>query len=49
MAWEIGSTSVSAATLMIIGLVLFLFPEPATSAFGLFLIGLGVLIWFMGW
>jgi hypothetical protein len=49
MATEIGGTSVSAATLMLIGLVLFLFPEPATSAFGIFLIGLGVLIWFMGW
>lgn len=31
------------------GVVLFLFPEPATSTAGLLLIGAGALIWLVGW
>lgn len=31
------------------GVALFLFPEPATSAVGLLLIGAGVLLWIVGW
>lgn len=49
MAREIGGTTLSAGTLVVIGLVLFLIPEPATSTLGIFLMALGVLFWFMSW
>ncbi|MFC4356975.1 hypothetical protein ACFO0N_03320 [Halobium salinum] len=49
MAREIGGTTISATTLFVIGLVLFLFPEPATSTLGVFLMALGVLLYFMSW
>jgi hypothetical protein len=34
-----------AGTLLLVGVVLFLFPEPATSALGIGLVTLGVLVW----
>lgn len=37
------------ALLAAIGLALVLFPEPATSAAGLVLIGVGALIWLVSW
>lgn len=49
MARTVGGTTISAATLFVIGLVLVVFPEPATSALGAFLMALGVLLYFMGW
>ncbi len=41
-------TSSTVALLIIVGAILFLFPEPATSAFGIFLLALAVLLWFLG-
>jgi hypothetical protein len=41
-------TSSTVALLIVIGAILFLFPEPATSAFGIFLLALAVLLWFLG-
>lgn len=37
------------ALLVVAGVALFLFPEPATSAAGIALIGLGALVWFVSW
>lgn len=35
--------------LLVVGVVLFLFPEPATSALGIGLIAVGVLAWLVDW
>lgn len=35
--------------LIVIGAVLFVFPEPATSAVGILLIAIGVIGWLIGW
>lgn len=37
------------ALLVVAGVALFLFPEPATSAAGIALIGLGALVWLVSW
>lgn len=37
------------ALLVVLGIVLFVFPEPATSAAGLGLIVVGALIWLVSW
>ncbi|WP_435180277.1 hypothetical protein [Halorussus sp. AFM4] len=31
--------------LFVVGVLLFLFPEPATSAVGVFLVGIGLAVW----
>lgn len=36
-------------TLLIVGLVLFLIPEPATSGLGVFLLALGAVGWIVDW
>ena len=36
-------------TVLLAGLVLFLFPEPATSAVGIFLLALGAVAWAVDW
>ncbi|WP_135806586.1 hypothetical protein [Halorussus marinus] len=38
-----------ASLALVVGLVLFLFPEPATSAIGIFLMGAGVVAWLVEW
>ena len=35
--------------LIVVGVVLFLFPEPGTSALGILLIGVGVVAWLVDW
>ena len=35
--------------LLIVGIVLFLIPEPATSGLGILLIGAGVVLWIIDW
>lgn len=37
------------ATLLIVGLVLFLFPEPATSAVGIAMLAVGAVAWIVDW
>lgn len=37
------------ATLLVVGVVLFLFPEPATSAVGIALLAVGVVAWIVDW
>lgn len=37
------------ATLLVVGVGLFLFPEPATSAIGMALIATGVVAWLVDW
>ncbi|MFC4551365.1 MULTISPECIES: hypothetical protein [Halorussus] len=36
-------------TIIVAGFVLFIIPEPATSALGIFLMGLGVVLWIVDW
>jgi len=43
--WDEGLISL----LLVGGLVLFLFPEPATSAVGVLMMGAGVIAWFVDW
>lgn len=38
-----------AALLILVGVVLFFFPEPATSAVGIALISVGVVVWIVDW
>lgn len=35
--------------LLVVGIILFLIPEPATSTAGLLLIGAGAFLWIAGW
>lgn len=35
--------------LLVVGVVLFLFPEPATSALGIFLVVTGAVLWLVDW
>lgn len=43
--WNEGIVSV----LLVVGVVLFLFPEPATSAIGMVLVALGLAMWLLDW
>ncbi|WP_435181677.1 hypothetical protein [Halorussus sp. AFM4] len=43
--WDVGVIG----TLLLVGLALFLIPEPTTSAIGIFLISLGVVAWVVDW
>ncbi|WP_135825341.1 hypothetical protein [Halorussus ruber] len=43
--WDVGLIG----TLLVVGVALFLFPEPATSALGIGLITLGVIAWVVDW
>ncbi|WP_276302412.1 hypothetical protein [Halorussus lipolyticus] len=43
--WDVGLIG----TLLVVGVALFLFPEPATSAIGIGLIALGVVAWVVDW
>ena len=36
-------------TIIVAGFVLFVIPEPATSALGIFLMGIGVVLWIIDW
>ncbi|WP_433632248.1 hypothetical protein [Halomicrococcus sp. NG-SE-24] len=37
------------SVLLVVGVVLFLFPEPATSAIGMGLVALGLAMWLLDW
>lgn len=43
--WDEGLIS----TLLVVGVVLFIIPEPATSGLGIFLITVGVMAWLIDW
>lgn len=43
--WDVGVIG----TLLLVGLFLFLFPEPTTSAVGIFLLAIGVGAWVVDW
>jgi hypothetical protein len=43
--WDEGLISL----LLVVGIVLFLIPEPATSGLGILLVGAGVVLWLVDW
>lgn len=47
MARNIGTATSGASLLIIIGAILLIFPEPATSAIGLLLLVIGLVLWFL--
>lgn len=49
MDWEAYWSAIGVSGLLIIGVLLFFFPEPLTSFLGIILILVAALIWLAGW
>ena len=49
LSWSSMSDELAPSTLLIVGFLLFVFPEPATSALGAGLLLLGSVWWFYEW
>lgn len=49
MDWETYWSAIGVSGLLIIGVLLFFFPEPLTSFLGIVLILIAALIWLAGW
>jgi len=49
LSWSSLSDDIAPTTVLIVGFLLFVFPEPATSAFGAGLLLLGAAWWFYEW
>lgn len=47
--WKKYWAAVGVGELIVIGALLFFFPEPTTSILGIILIGTAVLVWLAGW